>query len=191
VRGGGGSSGSEAQQPQGDGGSGGGNSSSSGGGTVPNIAGTAAADEGFPGHNSVVDVHPASKLLRQAKNATDGGTENSSYWAGKVKHRLGSSTVELFFLSALLPAAVIEHMPPSLFVTDLVQRNSLAIGSEHTVIRCRLDFLTNRQLRKLRTLAELRLAAVSSLQHCAITLVPYLDAQRGLRIIGFVKVDKE
>lgn len=48
---------------------------------------------------------------------------------------------------------------------------SLAIGSEHTVIRCRLDFLTNRQLRKLRTLAELRLAAVSSLQHCAITLV--------------------
>jgi hypothetical protein len=121
----------------------------------------------------------------------------------------------------------------------------LAIGSEHNVIRCRLDFLTNRQLRKLRTLAELRLAAVSSLQHCAITLVrwllpmhvpcqpaptgrccreaacadpatvcckrvdtlclpanrlmcppsprqvPYLDAQRGLRIIGFVKVDKE
>lgn len=48
---------------------------------------------------------------------------------------------------------------------------SLAIGSEHNVMRCRLDFLTNRQLRKLRTLAELRLAAVSSLQHCAITLV--------------------
>jgi hypothetical protein len=61
---------------------------------------------------------------------------------------------------------------------------SLAIGSEHTVIRCRLDFLTNRQLRKLRTLAELRLAAVSSLQHCAITLVcwrqfavPYFPCQ--------------
>ena len=53
----------------------------------------------------------------------------------------------------------------------LCLRRSLAIGSEHTVIRCRLDFLTNRQLRKLRTLAELRLAAVSTLQHCAITLV--------------------
>lgn len=177
---------------------GGGSSNSSGsqqarsgaGGSATAIASTAAADEGFPGHNSVVDVHPASKLLRQAKNATEGGADSSSYWAGKVKHRLGSSTVELFFLSALLPTVVIEHMPPSLFVTDLVQRNSLAIGSEHTVIRCRLDFLTNRQLRKLRTLAELRLAAVSSLQHCAITLVPYLDAQRGLRIIGFVKVDK-
>lgn len=45
----------------------------------------------------------------------------------QVKHRLGSSTVELFFLSALLPTVVIEHMPPSLFVTDLVQRNR----SEH------------------------------------------------------------
>ena len=44
----------------------------------------------------------------------------------QVKHRLGSSTVELFFLSALLPKAVIEHMPPSLFVTDLVQRNRCA-----------------------------------------------------------------
>lgn len=58
--------------------------------------------------------------------------------------------------------------------TELWLARSLAIGSEHTVIRCRLDFLTNRQLRKLRTLAELRLAAVSSLQHCAITLVRLL-----------------
>ncbi len=32
------------------------------------------------------------------------------------------------------------------------------------MVRCRLDFVTNRQLRKLRTLAELRLAAVSTLQ---------------------------
>jgi hypothetical protein len=121
VRGGGGSGGSEAQQPQPGGGGGGSGNSGSGGGTAPTIAGTAAADEGFPGHNSVVDVHPASKLvgavaqalcmvcmaclhdqtatasccradtictclqLRQAKNATDGGTENSSYWAGKVR----------------------------------------------------------------------------------------------------------
>lgn len=117
VRGGGGSGGSEAQQPQP---SGGGSNAKSGSGSAPTISGTAAADEGFPGHNSVVDVHPASKLvgavagvphvmcdclhdsastaschhadtaciclqLRQAKNATDGGTENSSYWAGKVR----------------------------------------------------------------------------------------------------------
>lgn len=34
-----------------------------GGGNSPAIAGTAAANEGFPGHNSVVDVHPASKLV--------------------------------------------------------------------------------------------------------------------------------
>lgn len=159
-------------------------------GVAASAAMAAPDDEGFPGHNSVEDVHPDGKLLRQAKNASDEGASSTRYWAGKVKHRLGSSTVELFFLSALLPTAVIEHMPPNLFVTDLVQRSSLAIGSEHTVIRCRLDFLTNRQLRKLRTLAELRLAAVSQLQHCAITLVPYLDAQRGLRIIGFVKVDQ-
>lgn len=40
----------------------------------------------------------------------------------------------------------------------------LSIDEEHSVVRCRLDFVTNRQLRKLRTLADLRLAAVSSLQ---------------------------
>ncbi len=34
------------------------------GGAAAAIAGSAAADEGFPGHNSVEDVHPAGKLVR-------------------------------------------------------------------------------------------------------------------------------
>ncbi len=64
------------------------------------------------------------------------------------------------------------------------QRSSLKLHAEHRVLRCRLDFLTDRQLHKLRMLAGLKLAAVSQLQHCAVAMVPYLDAQRHLRIIG-------
>ena len=40
-------------------------------------------------------------------------------WGGKVKHRLGDSTVELFYLSALVPTDIAEQMPPTLFVTEL------------------------------------------------------------------------
>ncbi len=43
----------------------------------------------------------------------------SSRWSGKVKHRLGDSTVELFYLSALIPADTAEQMPTTLFVTEL------------------------------------------------------------------------
>ena len=66
----------------------------------------------------------------------------------------------------------------------VAQRSSLKLHAEHRVLRCRLDFLTDRQLHKLRMLAGLKLAAVSQLQHCAVAMVPYLDAQRHLRIIG-------
>ncbi len=36
-----------------------------------------------------------------------------------MKHRLGDSTVELFYLSALIPTDIAEQMPPTLFVTEL------------------------------------------------------------------------
>ena len=36
-----------------------------------------------------------------------------------MKHRLGDSTVELFYLSALIPADIAEQMPTTLFVTEL------------------------------------------------------------------------
>ena len=61
VRGGG--SGGEHQQQQQQQQQQPGGSSGGSGGVAPAIAGTVAADEGFPGHNSVVDVHPASKLV--------------------------------------------------------------------------------------------------------------------------------
>jgi hypothetical protein len=66
---------------------------------------------------------------------TDCTSADASPSCLQVKHRLGSSTVELFFLSALLPSAIIEHMPPSLFVTDLVQRNRYDIR-RHTLGNC-------------------------------------------------------
>lgn len=150
--------------------------------------GSIASDEKFPGHNCVEDALGDGIVFRKAKLG-DVDRVSGSYWAGKVKHKLGTSVVELFFLSVILPSPVIQHMPLTLYVTDLVQRSSLSLDKAHSVVRCRLDFVTNRQMRKLRTLADLRLAAVSTLQHSALTLVPFIDAIGGLRIIGFVKVE--
>ena len=73
-------------------------------------------------------------------------------WVGKVKHRLGTaaghSTVELLNLSALVPEEYLEQLPPSLFVTELAARSAVHMGP-HTVIQCRLGFLSERQLAKL------------------------------------------
>ena len=51
-----------------------------------------------------------------------------SRWSGKVKHRLGDSTVELFYLSALVPADIAEQMPTTLFVTELAPVCVLAMS---------------------------------------------------------------
>lgn len=44
-------------------------------------------------------------------------------WAGKVKHRLktaeGTSVVELFNVSVMVPEELMEQMPPTLFVSTL------------------------------------------------------------------------
>ena len=53
------------------------------------------------------------------KPAAQKTEEGTTRWSGKVKHRLGDSTVELFYLSALVPADVAEQMPTTLFVTEL------------------------------------------------------------------------
>ena len=90
-------------------------------------------------------------------------------------------------LQALFNAKACQHavsIPSAYHLMFPVQRSALKLHAEHRVLRCRLDFLTDRQLHKLRMLAGLKLAAVSQLQHCAIAMVPYLDAQRHLRIIG-------
>ena len=52
-------------------------------------------------------------------------------WTGKVKHRLktaeGASTVDLFNVSALVPEELMEQMPPTLFVSALAGRVTIAL----------------------------------------------------------------
>ena len=59
--------------------------------------------------------------MKSQKPGAAGKGGQTTRWSGKVKHRLGSSTVELFYLSALIPDDLLEQMPPTLFVTELAQ----------------------------------------------------------------------
>ena len=89
---------------------------------------------------------PHSQLL-QAAVAADSSPEapKLALWSGRVKHRFGSSTVELFHMTALLPEKNQEQFPPTLFVTELATQRDVKLG-EHYVMRCRLDVLSEKQV---------------------------------------------
>lgn len=99
-------------------------------------------------------------------------------WTGKVKHRHGDSTVELFCMTCLLPERFQEQFPPTMFVSDLAPRAGTKLGP-HYPVQCRLDFLSDRQLKKLERLATMNLVADCRLQHCRLVLVPLREARAG------------
>ncbi|KAA6418061.1 MAG: hypothetical protein FRX49_11978 [Trebouxia sp. A1-2] len=117
-----------------------------------------------------------AQLQSSASTELDQGSLQTSLWSGKVKHKLGHSTVDLFYMTALIPEKYLEQFPPTLFVTSLATQKDVKLG-RHFVMRCRLDFLTEKQLGKLQMLAQ-------------VTLVPYYDKHRALRVVGFMLSDE-
>jgi hypothetical protein len=135
----------------------------------------------------VQDLQPNHAAPELSPGALDGG-EKTTLWSGKVKHKLGMSTAELFYLTALIPERYLEQFPPTLFVSELANRATVQLG-RHYVMRCRLEFLTDKQVQKLHMLAQMKLVAICRLQHCTVTLVPYTDIKQSLQVIGFMLTD--
>ena len=129
------------------------------------------------------------QMLAAPSTEQDQGSMQTALWSGKVKHRLGNSTVDLFYMTALIPETYLEQFPPTLFVTSLATQKDVKLG-RHFVMRCRLDFLTEKQLGKLQMLAQGKVVAICRLQHCTVTLVPYYDKHRTLRVVGFMLSDE-
>lgn len=130
--------------------------------------------------------HSQAVLLKSASRSDLAqGSLATTLWSGKVKHKLGKSTVDLFYMTALIPEQYLEQFPPSLYVTSLATQKDVKLG-RHFVMRCRLDFLTEKQLGKLQMLAQGKVVAICRLQHCTVTLVPYWDKNRALRVVGFM-----
>ncbi|KAK9805568.1 hypothetical protein WJX72_005675 [[Myrmecia] bisecta] len=155
------------------------------------------------GHGRVSDLQERpSKLLRMSRalsintvlQCVDGQDTKESLGAAvggaatTVKHKLGESTVELFYMTALVPEKFLEQLPPTLFVSELANRNNVKLG-KHYVMRCNLGFMTDKQLHKLTMLANVKLVAVCHLQHCTLTLVPDIHPKNGLRVVGFLLAD--
>lgn len=133
-------------------------------------------------------LNDGGQLARASSTDLDQGSMQTALWSGTVKHRLGSSIVDLFYMTALIPEKYLEQFPPSLFVTSLATQKDVKLG-RHFVMRCRLDFLTEKQLGKLQMLAQGKIVALCRLQHCTVTLVPYYDKHRTLRVVGFMLSD--
>ena len=74
-------------------------------------------------------------------------------WSGSVKHRLDTgdgraSTVELFSGTANFPEAILEQMPPVVFVRELASRDTVRL-KRHTVHHLTLAGITQKQHLKL------------------------------------------
>ena len=139
---------------------------------------------------NLADLRQSEGGLQAAQSAElESGSLQTALWSGKVKHKLGSSTVDLFYMTALIPQKFLEQFPPTLFVTSLATQKDVKLG-RHFVMRCRLDFLTEKQLGKLQMLAQGKVVAICRLQHCTVTLVPYYDKHRALRVVGFMLSDE-
>ncbi|KAK9835653.1 hypothetical protein WJX74_005051 [Apatococcus lobatus] len=138
-------------------------------------AAAAAVGRGF----HLGDMPPCDDMDTSSKTAL---------WSGKVKHKHGGSVVELFHMTALIPEQYLERLPPTLFASELANRSNVNLG-RHYVMRCKLGFLTDRQLHKLHMLAHLKLVAICHLQHAIITLVPYYNSQNGFKVVGFMLAD--
>ncbi|BDA49954.1 hypothetical protein COCOBI_15-0820 [Coccomyxa sp. Obi] len=158
-------------------------------GAAANNSNGVASSAGLP----IAPLRLDSGLQAQDPNGTAAGDMAMGLWSGKLKHRMatqgGYSTVDLLNLTALIPDRYLEQLPPTLFVTELVARGAVQMN-KHYIVQCRLGFLTDRQLTKLQLLANSKLVAVCQLQHCKLTLVPYIEARTGqLRIMGFLIAD--
>lgn len=89
----------------------------------------------------------------------------------QIKHRHDNSTVELMCCTLLMPTHLLEHFPPTIFVSSLTKRNAIKLG-RHYALRCSVPFVTQAQASKLARLENMGQLAVCHLQHCQLVLVP-------------------
>jgi len=105
---------------------------------------------------------------------------------GRVKHRMKDSVVELFQLTATIPAELAEQFPPSLYINELKHRSEVILA-KHVWARCSARCSTEKQATKLQLLSDNRLVAIIRLQHCELILVPETDSSNGdVRMAGFL-----
>ncbi len=98
----------------------------------------------------------------------------------QIKHRHNDSIVEVFCLTALIPMHLLEHFPPTIFITSFAKRSAIKLGRNYPV-RCSVPFLTEAQASKLSRLESMAQLAVCQLQHCQLVLVPITQQQPNWR----------
>ena len=70
-----------------------------------------------------------------------------------------------------------------------VGRTNVKLG-KHYVANCKLAKPTDRQIHKATALANMKLVAICELQHCTVTLVPYMGPDQSLQLVAFLIADE-
>lgn len=134
-------------------------------------------------HRHPSDAQPAAEALVLSKERQTPMTT----WDGPIKHRQGSSVVELCSVSLQVPELFAEQFPRSLFALEICHRRQVSLG-DHVVCRAALGPLNERQLSGLTAMARNQLVLVAALQTAELHMVPYFDNKNMVRLVGFLRV---
>jgi len=113
------------------------------------------------------------------------GAPQKLLWTGTVKHQYEGSMVELCTLMCMLPADFVDQFPRTLFIDNLVHRDSVLLG-RHQMISCAVQDPTAEQRNNLIMMSNMKFTGVVQLQHCELTICPVLEVSGDIKIIGFL-----
>lgn len=104
-----------------------------------------------------------------------------------MKHKHATSTVELMCCTVLMPTHLLEHFPPTVFISSLPKCSAVKLG-RHYALQCDVPFLTREQASKLARLESMGQLAVCQLQHCQLVLVPVAQDNGNVAVRAYVAV---
>ncbi|KAK9810758.1 hypothetical protein WJX73_005329 [Symbiochloris irregularis] len=87
------------------------------------------------------------------------------------------------------PKAILERLPPVVFVSSLASRDSIRLR-RHTMHPLRMGPLTPKQHLKLVSLAAMKLVGVSHLQQCELIFAFNVDAHNRVQVFLLAQVDE-
>lgn len=85
----------------------------------------------------------------------------------------------------MLPSDCADQFPKTLFIDDLVQRDSVLLG-RHQMVSCAVKNPSVEQRQNLMLMASMKFTGLVQLQHCELTICPVVDVSGDIKIIGFL-----
>jgi len=134
-------------------------------------------------------------LLHTDMNTQDVSGHDASYrafsdcaiWEGSVKHKLPTSTSELFGLSMAVPVDLIESFPQTLFVSNLAPASHVMPEAGDLEAHCGFADMSPEHAQTARKMVETELCVCVNLQDCQLWICPTISHSGKLEVCATLR----